>query len=91
MGSLPISQVNEVVIDPRDPKVVYAAGPSGVLRSEDSGLTWQDSGQGLGTEAIVALVLNPAQPNRMFTANNKGTLYGSSDGAKTWQVIAPAK
>ena len=91
MGSLPISQVNEMVVDPRNPKVVYAAGPSGIFRSEDSGLTWQPSGQGLGTAAIVALALNPARPDRMFAASDKGTLYRTVDGAKNWQVITPAK
>ena len=91
MGSLPISQVNEVVVDPRNPKVVYATGPSGIFRSEDSGLTWQPSGKGLGTEAIVTLALNPAQPDHMFAASANGTLYRRDDGAKNWQVITPAK
>jgi len=91
MGSLPISQVNAVGIDPRNPKVVYAAGPSGVFRSEDSGLTWQPSAQGLGTEAIVALALNPALPDRMYAATADGTLFRSDDGARKWLAIASTK
>ncbi len=89
MGSLPInSQVNRVVVDPRDPQVVFAAGPAGLFRSKDSGLTWEASGQGLGTTAIVALALNPAQPDRLYAASADGSLFRSDDNARSWQTIA---
>ena len=89
MGSLPInSQVNVVVVDPRDPQVVFAAGPAGLFRSKDSGLTWAVSGQGLGTAGIVALTLNPAQPDRLYAAGVDGSFFRSEDNARTWQAIA---
>ena len=91
MGSLPInSQVNKVVVDPRDPQVVFAAGPAGVFRSNDAGQTWTASGQGLGTTAIVALALNPAQPDRLYAARADGSLFHSEDNARSWQAIAAA-
>lgn len=44
MSSLPVNpQVNKVVVDPRDPQVVFAAGPAGLLRSKDGGLIWEVS------------------------------------------------
>ncbi len=89
MGSLPInSQVNKVVVDPRDPQVVFAAGPAGLFRSKDAGLTWEASGQGLGTTGIVALTLNPAQPDRLYAASADGSLFRSDDNARSWQAIA---
>lgn len=89
MGSLPInSQVNAVVVDPRDPQVVFAAGPAGLFRSKDGGLTWVASGQGLSTEGIVALALNPAQPDRLYAASVDGAFFRSEDNARTWQAIA---
>ena len=89
MGSLPInSQVNKVVVDPRDPQVVFAAGPAGVFRSKDSGLTWEAGSQGLGTAAIVTLALNPAQPDRLYVASVDGSFFRSEDNARTWQAIA---
>lgn len=97
MGSLPINpsvrsaqdlrQVNAIVVDPRDPKSVFAAGPTGVFHSNDSGLTWQASNEGLGTAAIVALALNPSQPDTLFAATAEGVLFRSDDGAKTWHSI----
>lgn len=89
MGSLPINpQVNKVVVDPRDPQVVFAAGPAGVFRSKDSGLTWEATGQGLGTAGIVALTINPAQPDRLYAASADGSLFRSDDNARSWQAVA---
>ena len=88
MGSLPVNkQVNAVVVDPRDPKSVFAAGLAGVFHSNDSGLTWQPSNEGLGTAAITALAINPDQPDTLFASTAEGALFRSDDGAQTWQSI----
>ena len=97
MGSLPVNssvrsaqdlrQVNAVVVDPRDPKIVFAAGPAGIFRSNDSGLNWQSSSEGLGTSAIVALALNPSLPEILFAATAEGALFRSDDGTKTWHSV----
>ena len=88
MGSLPVNkQVNAVVVDPRDPKSVLAAGPAGVFRSNDRGLNWQPNSEGLGTAAITALAINPGQPDTLFASTAEGALFRSDDGAQTWQLI----
>lgn len=88
MGSLPVnSQVNAIVVDPRDPKIVFAAGPVGVFRSNDSGLNWQASSEGLGTAAIIVLAINPGQPDTLFASTADGTLFRSDDGTQTWHSI----
>ena len=81
---------NKVVVDPRDPQMVFAAGSAGVFRSNDAGQTWTASSQGLGTTAIVALALNPAQPDRLYAASADGSLFRSEDNARSWQAIASA-
>ena len=88
MGSLPINpQVNAVVADPRDPKNVYAAGPAGVFYSTDAGLTWTARFDGLDDAAIVALTLNPNQPDVLFAATADNRLFRSGDSGITWQVV----
>ena len=87
MGSLPVNQVNAVVVDPRSPQVVFAAGPAGVFRSSDSGLSWQFSGQGLANANIVALAANPKHPDTLFAATADGLLFWSDDGAQSWQSL----
>ena len=88
MGSLPVNkQINAVVVDPRDPKSVFAAGPAGVFHSNDSGLNWQPSNEGLEKALIIALTLNPSQPDTLFAATAEGALFRSDDGALTWKSI----
>ena len=88
MGSLPVNkEVNAIVVDPHDPTLVYAAGSAGVFHSNDSGLTWQASSDGLGTAAIVALTLNPSQPDTLFAATAEGSFFRSDDRAKNWHSI----
>ena len=100
MGSLPVNvsvrsaqdlrQVNAVAVDPRNPKIVFAVGPAGVFRSDDAGLEWQPRGQGLTNATIVALALNPGQPDILFTATAEGALFRSDDAAQSWQSVANA-
>ena len=90
MGSLPIqADVNAVVADPANPLRVYAAGAAGVIRSDDSGRTWEVSSAGLEGVEVVALALNPTAPEMIFAAAANGDLYHSADGATTWRRMGP--
>ena len=87
MGSLLVnSQINSVIVDPRNPKIVFAAGPAGIFRSDDAGLNWKTLNQNLG--AVIALALNPNQPDTMFAATVDGALFRSDDAAQSWKSIS---
>lgn len=89
MGRLPVnSQVNVIVIDPRNPKNVYAAGPAGVVFSTDAGLTWETRNAGLNPANFTALTVNPQKPDTMFAITAEGALYRSDDGAKNWKSVS---
>jgi len=89
VGSLPANAGARVVaVDPDWPQHVYAAGDSGVYRSDDGGQTWQASAQGLPEGAIAAMALDPRQPQRLYAATPAGALYLSEDGASTWRPLA---
>lgn len=92
MGSLPANAgATLVLIDPSQPKRVYAADDTSLYRSDDAGQTWQTSAKGLPSDGIEALALDPRQPQRIYAAAAGVTLYVSEDGATTWRALAGAE
>jgi photosystem II stability/assembly factor-like uncharacterized protein len=89
VGSLPAKAgARSVLIDPKQPKRVYAAGDAGLYRSDDAGETWQAAAQGLPGGGVVALALDPRQTQRIYAATPAGVLYLSEDGATSWRALA---
>jgi photosystem II stability/assembly factor-like uncharacterized protein len=63
---------NALVIDPRNPSIMFAGTPfQGVLRTNDGGATWQPFNPGLVARAISTLNLD----------RTGSTLYAGTDGA----------
>ena len=86
MGSLPInSLIRSIAVDTTNPERVYAAGPAGLFRSDDAGLTWTKAGDGLIGEPR-AVTLNPASPQMVFVVLADDSVWQSTDGATTWQL-----
>lgn len=88
MGSLSTNniRVRSVAVDSEIPQRVYAAGPAGLFRSDDGGLTWEIADAGLPGEPI-AVTLNPTSPKTVFTVLNDGSVWKSDDGTTTWQSM----
>jgi photosystem II stability/assembly factor-like uncharacterized protein len=76
-----------LVFDPRDPKVLYAAGSDGVARSEDGGASWTALSDGIVRDTIIALVIDPKQPRRMWARgiNFSGAVYRTTNGGARWR------
>jgi len=90
----------DLVLDPRDPRVVYFARGAGTVRSTDGGETWWDLTPGrqcLGEEVTLAgswaLAIAPKDRQVLYegTGYNSLTgqagLYKTTDGGDTWSVI----
>jgi photosystem II stability/assembly factor-like uncharacterized protein len=87
MGSLPTNTlIRSVAIDPKTPQRVYAAGPAGLFRSDDSGQTWEKASNGLAGEPL-AVTLNPAAPEIVFVVLLDGSVWQSTDSASTWTKL----
>ncbi len=82
---------------PADPEVVYAgAEDAAIFRTDDGGQTWQElpglrgikgdlwqpGAGGLGAHTIV---LDPADPRRIFTAISAAGVFRTDDAGKTWR------
>jgi photosystem II stability/assembly factor-like uncharacterized protein len=97
------AEVGTIAIDPLDANTLYMAAvgnkTSGGLRiykTLDGGVNWTSANSGLpdaGTDSVAALLIDPKIPNTLYAGvrdglSGKSTLYGSTDGAASWNWIA---
>ena len=91
MGSLPTNtMIRSIAVDPINPKRVYIAGPAGLFRSDDGGLTWTAAGKRLSGEPL-AVTLDPRTPQTVFAVLADGTVWQSRDGATIWKAAGTGK
>lgn len=91
-----LGRVQQLIHHPSDFTVQYAAVfGKGVLKSTDSGETWQLSSTGLSPGGRVELAIAPTNPQRLFASaegtmtGNGSDLYISDDAAVTWSLVKP--
>lgn len=80
--------VTDLILDPEDPDVLYAAlHQHGLWRSEDAGATWQNlSSDALAAdEDIVALAIDPGPPATLYVLSADGLIMLSGDGK--WKAM----
>jgi photosystem II stability/assembly factor-like uncharacterized protein len=66
---------------------IFAGSHFGVLRSSDSGATWEFSSQGIPDHTIVECVaFAPGKENHLFAGTSAG-LYESRDSGHTWERV----
>lgn len=92
-------QIDKLVVDPLDANTLYVdfvggnPGEDGIFKSSDGGASWTaitasipNTSQDLFTD----IVLDPTQPQTLYTASTQGGVYKSTDGGTTWApLIAP--
>jgi photosystem II stability/assembly factor-like uncharacterized protein len=106
--------ISKIVVDPNDPDIVYASSMGhvfkpnderGVFKSTDGGKTWQKSLFVNGDTGAVDLVMDPKNPNTLYTAmwqayrnawslssGGPGSgLYKTTDGGAHWTNISHAR
>jgi len=82
--------VNDVYVDPRNPKhVLLATDRSGVLASEDGSAAFQDSNTGFSQRQVSALLVDEKSSGTMYAGviNDKtyGGVFVSNDLGRTWK------
>jgi photosystem II stability/assembly factor-like uncharacterized protein len=85
--------VNDVHIDPTNPQhVLLATDRSGILVSEDGSVTFAASNTGISERKVEALLVDHANPMRIYAGvvNDKayGSLFVSNDGGVQWKQLA---
>jgi photosystem II stability/assembly factor-like uncharacterized protein len=87
--------VDNIVIDPRNTRVIYAgtwavasgAGDQGVFKSEDGGEHWQLLKDTRGL-SVLALAVAPSDSS-LLIAGAKSGVFRSTDSGSSWQRVTP--
>jgi len=81
-------KVNRLAFDPQDERRIYAATDEGLWKTEDNGQNWEQTDDGITSEKITAVAVNPTKQVDGNTVVYAGTepshLYYSKDNGKTW-------
>jgi photosystem II stability/assembly factor-like uncharacterized protein len=86
--------VDHIIVDPRNPKVLYVGGhrhkePGGFFKSTDRGMTWRESPE-LKNEAVHSLAQSESNPNTLI-AGTFNTIFRSDDAGDTWKQLPTSK
>jgi photosystem II stability/assembly factor-like uncharacterized protein len=97
--TVPISQVATIVYDPVDPRTVYAGTRGGtLLKSYDSGTTWQPIYTWSGIPDIVTIAVHPTHYEIVLAGlmesargipGREDGLFLSTDGGYSWELVGP--
>ena len=81
--------INDIYIDPNDPqRVLLATDRSGVLASNDGGVSFAASNKGISQRQVMAFLADRKHPDTMYAGvvNDKsfGGVFVSTDGGNSW-------
>ena len=94
-----IGRVASIAIDPTKPThVLCGAGGGGIWETADGGATWAPRTEKMPSLAIGAIAFDPSNPKTVYAGSGEGNFYfnlgagayKSTDGGKTWKVLASA-
>jgi photosystem II stability/assembly factor-like uncharacterized protein len=80
--------IDNLIVDPRDSKVIYAAAnkfkdPGGFFKSTDGGATWSEA-EKLKNESIHSMAQSPSNLDVLAVGTSHG-VFRSSDAGKSWE------
>jgi photosystem II stability/assembly factor-like uncharacterized protein len=77
--------VNCLAADPSERRRLVAGTQSGVLRSDDAGLTWRPAG--MQGHVVKALAVSPHDPDLLFAGTKPALMFVSRDGGQNWSEL----
>ena len=85
-GSVNADDWMSLVSDPRNRKIIFAGGHDlGVIKSEDSGVTWMRADEGIRGTDIHGLAINQRNPDLLFAYSVDNGVFKSTDGGVSWK------
>lgn len=89
-GNVNQPQINDLVVDQRDWRTLYAAElddvSGGVFRSVDAGRNWTEITANLPTTSVYAIEVHPTDPEILYVGTDRGVFKSVSAGA-AWSPV----
>ena len=77
--------VTEILVDPLNENIAWAATNRGVFLTADGGYTWENRSKGLPETLIMDIQYDPKDSNILYAGTAYKGLYKSMDGGISWQ------
>ncbi|MBI4663229.1 MAG: IPT/TIG domain-containing protein [Verrucomicrobia bacterium] len=74
-----------LAIDPKNPSTVYAGVGGAVFKTKDGGAHWEPATAGYIGGYILALDIDPQNPQTLYVAGYEGGPFKTSDGGGHWE------
>jgi hypothetical protein len=88
-GGIGFGTVFDLLIDPRNTRVLYAVTPTGFHKSTDAGSAWTRLQNGLPFPGVTSLAIDPSEPNILYAGSSSG-VFKSSDSGNSFSRIGAA-
>lgn len=80
--------INDLVVDPIDSAVIYSGTNKGVYKTLNSGKYWQAVNDGLPSDSILVLSIDPKNHDTIYAGTNLNGIYKSVDRGISWNSVS---
>ena len=84
--TVPLVFVLSIVVDPRTPSTIYAAGDS-IFKSVDAGASWTSIYTGVSGN-LFSLAIDPSSSSTLYAVGGEHGVLKTPDGGETWVDVA---
>jgi hypothetical protein len=81
--------VDSIAVDPIVASTVYAAGSGNLYQSTNSGASWTQLAQGVGTSAAIAVGKATSTTSTVYVGSSSGLIYSTNAGPWTTPTTPP--
>lgn len=80
------SDLYDLVLDPADSRVLWAATEDGLLKSTDGGASWRRSDRGTGRYWVKTVAVDPRGGGHLLAGAGGDGIFVSRDGGASWST-----